>query len=136
MCAQAHKALKEMQDKLQEEVAAHQHTSEALTQRIYMEARAEQKILEMREEAKKQKQWFEEHLTKPDLSSKTGNRPVKQNWKSVGNKTGYGKQNQNQNRLANRNRSATKPEAIGDGFRDEVEPAIRRDWIMQRNKVK
>ena len=64
-----------MQDKLQEEVAAHQHTSEALTQRIYMEARAEQKILEMREEAKKQKQWFEDQLaSRSELAKETEQR--------------------------------------------------------------
>ena len=50
--AQARKALKEMPYKLQEEVAAHQRTSEALTQRIDTEFHAEQKILETREEAK------------------------------------------------------------------------------------
>ena len=50
MTAQARKALKEMQDKLQKEGAAHQRTSEAHTQRIDMEAHVEQKILEMREE--------------------------------------------------------------------------------------
>ena len=35
---------------------------ESLTKRIDTEAHAEQKILEMREEAKKQKHWFEDHL--------------------------------------------------------------------------
>ena len=50
-----------MQDKLQEEVATHQRTREALTQCIDMEAHAEQKIVEMRE-AKKQRQWFEDQL--------------------------------------------------------------------------
>ena len=60
--AEARKAQKEMQDKLQEEVYAHQRTSKALTQSLNMEAHAEQKILEMREEPKEQKQWFEEQL--------------------------------------------------------------------------
>ena len=35
---------------------------EALTKHINTEAHAEQKILELREEAKKQQQWFEYHL--------------------------------------------------------------------------
>ena len=35
---------------------------ECLTKHINMEAHAEQKILELREEPKKQKQWFEDHL--------------------------------------------------------------------------
>ena len=33
-CAQARKALKEMQEKLQEEIVAHQRTDEALNQRL------------------------------------------------------------------------------------------------------
>ena len=60
--AQARKALKETQEKLQEEVTAHRRTLESLTKHIDTEAHAEQKILELREEAKKQKQWFEDHL--------------------------------------------------------------------------
>ena len=44
-------------------MVTHQCTSEALTQRIDTEAHAEQKILELREEAKKQKQWFEDQLS-------------------------------------------------------------------------
>ena len=59
MCAQARKALKEVQEKLQEEVTAHKHTLDALTKHVNTEAHAEQKILEMLEEAKKQQQWFE-----------------------------------------------------------------------------
>ena len=47
---------------MQQEVAAYRRTLESLTKRIDTEAHAEQKILELREEAKKQKQWFEEHL--------------------------------------------------------------------------
>ena len=62
MRAQARKALKEAQEKLQEEVTAHKCTMEALTKHINMEAHAEQKILELREEAKKQQQWFENQL--------------------------------------------------------------------------
>ena len=62
MRAQARKALKEAQEKLQEEVTAHKRTMEALTKHINTEAHAEQKILELREEAKKQQQWFEDHL--------------------------------------------------------------------------
>ena len=58
---QAWKALKEAQEKLQEQVTAHKRTLEALTKHINMEA-WEQKILELQEEAKKQKQWFEDHL--------------------------------------------------------------------------
>ena len=53
---QARKALKEMQDKLQGETAAHQRTGEALNQRLDAEGQAERKILEMWEDAKKQKQ--------------------------------------------------------------------------------
>ena len=60
--AQARKALKEAQEKLQEEVTTYKRTMEALTKHINTEAHAEQKILELREEAKKQQQWFEDHL--------------------------------------------------------------------------
>ena len=35
---------------------------EALTKHINTEAHAKRKILELREEAKKQKQWFKDHL--------------------------------------------------------------------------
>ena len=41
---------------------AHKRTLESLTKHIDTEAHAEQKILELREEAKKQQQWFEDHL--------------------------------------------------------------------------
>ena len=47
---------------MQEEVTAHRCTLESLTKHINTEAHAEQKILELRENAKKQKQWFEDHL--------------------------------------------------------------------------
>ena len=47
---------------MQEEVTAHRCTLESLTKRIDTEPHAEQKILELREEAKKQKQWFEDDL--------------------------------------------------------------------------
>ena len=43
-------------------MTAHKRTLESLTKRIDVEAHAEQKILELREEAKKQQQWFEDHL--------------------------------------------------------------------------
>ena len=52
----------EMQEKLQEETSAHQWTGEAFNQRLYLEGQAEWKILEMREDAKKQKQWFKDQL--------------------------------------------------------------------------
>ena len=61
--AQARMALKEVEEKLQEEVTAHKRTMEALTKHINMEAHTEQKILELRQEAKKQQQWFEDYLT-------------------------------------------------------------------------
>ena len=35
---------------------------ESLTRRLDVDAHAEQKILELREEAKKQQQWFEDHM--------------------------------------------------------------------------
>ena len=60
--AQARKAVKDAQEKLQAEVTAHKRTLESLTKHIDTEAHAEQKILELREEAKKQQQWFEDHL--------------------------------------------------------------------------
>ena len=41
---------------------AHQRTLESLTKHIDTEAHAELKILELRGEAEKQKQWFEDHL--------------------------------------------------------------------------
>ena len=50
--AQARKALKEAQEKLQKEVTAHKRTLVSLTKHIDTEAHAEQKILELREEAK------------------------------------------------------------------------------------
>ena len=62
MRAQARKALKEAREKLQEEVTAHKRTLDALTKHVNTEAHAEQKILEMRKEAKKQQQWFEDQL--------------------------------------------------------------------------
>ena len=43
-------------------MTAHKRTLESLTKRIDLEAHAEQKILELREVAKKQQQWFEDHL--------------------------------------------------------------------------
>ena len=60
--AQARKAVKDAQEKLQAEVMAHKRTLESFTKRIDVEAHAEQKILELREEAKKQQQWFEDHM--------------------------------------------------------------------------
>ena len=62
VCAQARKALKDAQEKLQEQVTAHKRTMEALTKHVNTEAHAEEKILELQEDAKKQQQWFEEHL--------------------------------------------------------------------------
>ena len=35
---------------------------ESIAKKIEREAHAEQKILELREEAKKQQQWFDDHL--------------------------------------------------------------------------
>ena len=52
--AQARKAVKDAQEKLQAEVTAHKRTMESLTKHIDTEAHAEQKILELREEARKQ----------------------------------------------------------------------------------
>ena len=43
-------------------MTAHKRTMEALTKHINMEAHTEQKVLELKEEAKKQQQWFENHL--------------------------------------------------------------------------
>ena len=51
-----------MQDKLQEDIVTHQRTHEPLNQHLDSEEQAEWKIVEMREEAKKQKQWFENQL--------------------------------------------------------------------------
>ena len=62
MRAQAGKAVKDAQEKLQEEVTAHKRTMEALTKHVNTEAHAKKKILELREEGKKQQQWFEDHL--------------------------------------------------------------------------
>ena len=59
---QARKVLKDAQEKLQEEVTAHKRTLESLTKHIDMGGHAEEKILELREEAKKQKQWLDDHL--------------------------------------------------------------------------
>ena len=83
------------------------------------------------------------------LASKIGNWLASKigNWKLAGkqNRKLTGKWNRNRtewqeywnrNREANRNRLATKPEAVGDGFGDQVEPTTRRDWIMQQTKVK
>ena len=60
--AQARKAVKDAQEKLQDEVTTHKRTMESLTKHIDTEAHAEQEILELREEAKKQQQWFDDHL--------------------------------------------------------------------------
>ena len=60
--AQVQKALKHAQEKLQEEVTAHKRTMDVLIKHINTEAHAEQKILQLREEAKKQQQWFDDHL--------------------------------------------------------------------------
>ena len=49
----ARKALKEAHEKLQEEVMAHKRTLEDFPKHINMDAHAEQKILELQEEAKK-----------------------------------------------------------------------------------
>ena len=43
---------------------AYKRTLDALTKHINMEAHAKQKILEIREEAKKQQQWFEDQLAR------------------------------------------------------------------------
>ena len=59
---QARKALKDAQKKFQDEVTGHKRTLESLTKHIDTKAHVEQKIPELREEAKKQKQWFEDHL--------------------------------------------------------------------------
>ena len=56
MCAQARKALKGAQENLQEEVTAHKRTLDALTKYVYTEEHAEQKILKLQEEVKKQQQ--------------------------------------------------------------------------------
>ena len=53
--AQARKALKEAQEKLQEEVTAHKRTMESLTKHINTEAHSKPKILELWEEAKSTK---------------------------------------------------------------------------------
>ena len=72
MRAQARKELKEAQEKLQEEVSVHKRTLEALTKHINTKAHIEQKILEMREEAKKQQQWFENQLvSRADLAKQS-----------------------------------------------------------------
>ena len=63
MCTQARKAVKDAQEKLQEEVTAHKHTLDALTNHVNTEAQAKQKILKLGEEAKKQQQWFKDQLT-------------------------------------------------------------------------
>ena len=47
---------------MQADVTAHKRTLESLTKHIDKEAHANQKILELWEEARKQKQWFEDHL--------------------------------------------------------------------------
>ena len=60
--AQARKAVKDAQEKLQDEVTTHKRTMESLTKHIDTEAHAEKKILELRKEAKKQQQWFDDHL--------------------------------------------------------------------------
>ena len=43
-------------------MTAHKRTFESLSKHIDTDAHVEQKILELLEEAKKQKQWFEDHL--------------------------------------------------------------------------
>ena len=43
-------------------MTTHKHTLDSLTKHINTVAHAEQKILELREGAKKQKQWFEDQL--------------------------------------------------------------------------
>ena len=53
VCTQARKARKEALEKLQEEVVAHKHTCKSFANHINKEAHAEQKILKMREDAKK-----------------------------------------------------------------------------------
>ena len=63
MHAQARKVLKDVQEKLQEEVTAQKRTLDALTKHVNTKVRAEKKILELREEAKKQQQWFKDQLT-------------------------------------------------------------------------
>ena len=62
MREQTRKALKDAREKLQEEVTAHKRTMDVLIKHINTEAHAEQKILQLREEAKKQQQWFDDHL--------------------------------------------------------------------------
>ena len=47
---------------MQAEVTAHKRTMESIAKKIQSEAHAEQKILELREDAKKQQQWFNDHL--------------------------------------------------------------------------
>ena len=49
-------------EQLQEETSTHQQSVEALNQRLNTEAKPERKILELRKEAKKQQQWYEEQL--------------------------------------------------------------------------
>ena len=44
------------------EMTAQKRTMESLTKHIDTEAHVEQKILELREEAKKQQQWYEDQL--------------------------------------------------------------------------
>ena len=43
-------------------MSANKRTLDALTKHVNTDAHAQQKILEMREEAKKQQQWFEDQL--------------------------------------------------------------------------
>ena len=47
-------------------MTAHKRTLDALTKHVNMEAHAEQKILEMQEEAKKPQQWFKDQLASRD----------------------------------------------------------------------
>ena len=54
--------LNDTQEKLQEEVTTHKRMLESLTKHIHTGAHAEQKILELREDTKKQKLWFDDHL--------------------------------------------------------------------------
>ena len=58
-------------------MVSHEHTSEDLTQRIDTESQVKQKILEMRVEAKKQQQWFEDHLARRSKLAKAAEQRLK-----------------------------------------------------------
>ena len=75
--AQARKAVKDAQDKLQDEVAAHKRTMDAISKHIEREAHAESKILELREEARKQQQWFDDHLASREELAKQAEQILK-----------------------------------------------------------